>query len=99
MPRPVIFGVGDEFMKRDGLTERVQPWEDGRRAPTEPGHFEWWYFDAHLEDGSTAVIVFATKPIVSPRAPLIPNVSLTVTRPDGRKTAQFFLPPVEEFFA
>jgi predicted secreted hydrolase len=99
MPRPVIFGVGEEFIKRDGLTERVQPWEDGQRAPTGPGHFEWWYFDAHLEDGSTAVIVFATKPIVSPRAPLIPNVSLTVTRPDGRKTAQFFLPPVEEFSA
>jgi hypothetical protein len=22
------------------------------------GTYEWWYFDAHLDDGSTIVIVF-----------------------------------------
>lgn len=99
MPKPVIFAVGPEFLARDGLTETIQPWEDGLRADTGRGTFEWWYFDAHLEDGTTAVIVFATKPIINPGVPLTPNLSLTVTRRDGRKTAEFDLPPAGEFHA
>ena len=58
----------------DGLTDTVLPWEDGLRLNTDPGNFEWWYFDAHFEDGSTAVIVFATKTIINPRVPLLPNL-------------------------
>jgi predicted secreted hydrolase len=99
MPRPVLFAVGPEFLARDGLTETVQPWEDGQRAPLTRGHFEWWYFDAHFDDSTTAVIVFATRPIINPSAPLTPNLSLTVTRPDGTKTAEFDLPPAGEFSA
>jgi hypothetical protein len=99
MPKPVIYAVGPEFLERDHLTDTVARWEDGQRAPTLPGHFEWWYFDAHFDDGTTAVIVYATKPIISPGVPLTPNLSLTVTRPDGTKTAQFDLPPANQFFA
>ena len=99
MPKPVIFAVGEEFLRRDGLGKQVAEWEDGLRAPTVPGTFEWWYFDAHLADGSTAVIVYATKPIINPNVPLMPNLSLTITRPDGTKTAQFALPPAGEFSA
>jgi hypothetical protein len=99
MPKPIIFAVGREFLELDGLTDIVLPWEDGLRIHTNPGSFEWWYFDAHFEDGSTAVIVYATKPIINPRAPLLPNLSLTITRPDGHKTAEFTLPPASEFSA
>src|SRR5512136_574082 len=99
MTRPIFFAVGSEYLQRDGLTAKVLPWEDGQRAPTDPGSFEWWYFDSHFDDGSTAVIVFATKPIINPRTSLIPNLSVTITRPDGRKTAEFALPPVSEFSA
>jgi hypothetical protein len=99
MPKPVIFAVGPDFLARDGLTETVVPREDGQRAPTGRGHFEWWYFDAHFDDQTTAVIVFATKSIINPHTPLAPNLSLTVTRPDGKKTAEFFLPPADEFSA
>ncbi len=99
MPKTIIYAVGPEFLERDHLTEKVAIWEDGQRAPTSPGNFEWWYFDAHFEDGTTAVIVYATKPIVAPHAPLTPNLSLTVTRRDGVKTAQFAFPPAEQFSA
>lgn len=99
MAKPVIFAIGPEFLARDGLTETVRPWEDGLRAEPVRGTFEWWYFDAHFDDGMTAVIVFATKPIIHPGAPLTPNLSLTITRPDGRKTAEFDLPPAAEFSA
>ncbi|MBI4730706.1 MAG: hypothetical protein HY781_00985, partial [Chloroflexi bacterium] len=77
----------------------VLPREDGQRASTGPGSFEWWYFDAHFDDQTTAVIVYATKPIAAPRRPLTPNLSLTITRPDGKKTAQFDLPPADEYAA
>lgn len=99
MPKPIIFALGPEFLARDGLTETVAAWEDGLRADTGPGNFEWWYFDAHFDDASTAVIVFATKPILECNGPLKPNVSLTITRPDGTKAAQFPLFPPGEFSA
>ena len=83
MTKPVIFGVTPEFMARDGLTETIQPWEDGLRAETGPGSFEWWYFDAHFEDGSTVVLVFMTKPLLERNDPLNPHIAFTITRPDG----------------
>ena len=36
----------------------VAQFEDGQRIGTEKGRYEWWYFDAHLEDGATVVVVF-----------------------------------------
>lgn len=29
MPKSITFGLGPEFLQRDGLTETVAPWEDG----------------------------------------------------------------------
>jgi hypothetical protein len=99
MPKPVIFSATPEFLKRDGLTETVAVWEDGLRIDTGRGSFEWWYFDAHFEDGSTAVIFFGTKPLIERSGPLKPIVSLTLTRPDGTKAVQFPVFPPEQFSA
>ncbi|MEI7849126.1 MAG: lipocalin-like domain-containing protein [Chloroflexota bacterium] len=107
MKRPIIFGVTPEFMAHEGLADHVQNWEDGLRAPTGRGTFEWWYFDAHFDDpasdaparGSTAVIVFATKPLLERNGPLKPGVSLTITRPDGSKLAQFPFLSADQFSA
>jgi hypothetical protein len=99
MSKPVILGTTPEFLARDGLTEKIEVWEDGLRADTGRGSFEWWYFDAHFEDGSTAVIVFATKPLLERKGPLKANVSLTITRPDGTKTAGFPLFSRDQFSA
>ena len=34
--------------------KKVAVWEDGFRSVDELDHsFEWWYFDMHLDDGST----------------------------------------------
>lgn len=99
MTKPVIFGVTPEYIARDGLTETIQPWEDGLRAETGPGSFEWWYFDAHFEDGSTVVLVFMTKPLLERNGPLSPHIALTITRPDGTKLSQLPIFPREQFFA
>jgi hypothetical protein len=62
----------------------IARFEDGQRTGTESGHYEWWYFDAHLDDGATVVVVFYTKPSVSPNGPLAPRVTIDITLPDGR---------------
>ncbi|MCF3133827.1 lipocalin-like domain-containing protein [Streptomyces olivochromogenes] len=65
----------------------IQPWEEGLRTDPAAGTFEWWYCDAHLEDGSTLTVEFHTKPpFISPKSPLTPFVLLTLTRPDGMRT-------------
>jgi hypothetical protein len=62
----------------------IAEFEDGQRIGTERGLCEWWYFDAHLDNGATIVVVFYTKPNVSPNGPLAPRVTINITRPDGR---------------
>ncbi len=39
----------------------IKLWEDGMRTDGSPGTYEWWYFDAHLDDGAKLVVVFLTK--------------------------------------
>ena len=65
----------------------IAPWEDGfRTRPGGPGTFEWWYFDAVLEDGSTLVINFMVKDIRGGggiKQPASPVVTFELDRPDG----------------
>jgi predicted secreted hydrolase len=97
MAKIVIPGVTPEMMVREGLSEQVQPWEDGLRADTGPGSFEWWYFDAHLGDGLTVVITFATKPLIRRNDPLTPLLTFNITSPDGRKHSVLKQFPDREF--
>jgi len=99
MTKPVIFGNTPEFLAREGLTENIRLWEDGLRAETGPGSFEWWYFDAHFDDGSTAVIVFTTKPLLERNGPLKPGVMLTIISPTGERLAAYPSYPADQFSA
>jgi CrtC N-terminal lipocalin domain len=74
--------------ERYGITQaHIAPWEDGFRTdPGGPGTFEWWYFDAVLEDGSTLVINFMVKDIRGGGGisqPARPVVTFELDRPDG----------------
>ena len=70
--------------KRLGIAPvEVAEFEDSQRIGMERGRYEWWYFDAHLDDGATVVVVFYTKPNVSPNGPLAPRITINITRPDG----------------
>ncbi len=78
-----------EAYQRLGLqTDLVEAWEDGLRTGTAPGCYEWWYFDAHLKDGSALVIVFYTKNPLTPDRPLEPFVTVHLDRP-GTDTVTF----------
>jgi len=73
--------------------------EDGQRIGSEKGCYEWWYFDAHLDNGATVVVVFYTKPNVSPNRPLAPRVTINMTLPDGRTFEKFLDTKPESFRA
>ena len=99
MPKRVIIPTGPEIMQRERLRETPEIWEDGLRAEPRPGNFEWWYFDAQFEDGSTAVVIFFTKTMLDRTSRLKPGVSVTITRPDGQKLSHTSLVSPENFSA
>jgi len=78
---------------------QVAPWEDGMRTNGDQGTVEWWYFDAHLDDGSTVVANFMTKPIMRRNKPLTPKMEITVTESDGTVHRSFTFFDAEEFSA
>ena len=89
-----------ELMLREGLEAgKIAQWEDGQRCDTGPGFFEWWYFDANFEDGSTVVVVFLTKSILDRNGPLKPGVRINITTPDGRELGGLPLYPPAAFSA
>jgi len=64
-----------------GLTPgKVQRWEDGRRIAPDEKSFEWWYFDALMEDGTAVVVVFSDNFAGDHKR----AVSLELTTPDGK---------------
>lgn len=77
----------------------VARWEDGQRESTASGHFEWWYFDAHLDDGATVVVAFYTKPTINPDTELSPLVTINITLPDGRIIDKAYRGRREDFVA
>jgi hypothetical protein len=77
-----------EAYQRLGLrADTIAAWEDGQRTDTAPGSYEWWYFDAHLDDGSALVIAFYTKNPITPDRPLEPFVTVHLDRPGGETVA------------
>jgi hypothetical protein len=76
-----------DYQRYDIAKNDIAVWEDGfRTRPGGPGTFEWWYFDAVLEDGSTLVINFMVKDIRGGggiKQPARPVVTFELDRPDG----------------
>ncbi|MFJ8208236.1 hydroxyneurosporene dehydrogenase [Streptomyces sp. NPDC096033] len=81
---PARLGHTEQDYRRLGLEPTtIKPWEDGLRTDGGPGSYEWWYFDAHLDDGAKLVIVFHTKDFTDLDKPLSPLLRIELTLPDG----------------
>jgi predicted secreted hydrolase len=81
--------------QRLGLSHStIAPWEDGARTDSGRGSFEWWYFDAHLDDGAALVVMFMNKDVTESQKPLDPLVRINLDLPDGRslQKTQHFAP-------
>lgn len=63
--------------------------EDGMRTDGGKGSYEWWYFDAHLEDQSKIVIVFYTKAMTDVNKPLNAYATLNIDYIDGTKIERY----------
>jgi hypothetical protein len=88
-PLAVTAGSDADY-ERLGLARRdIKPWEDGARTDDRPGTYEWWYFDAHLDDGSKLVVVFMNKDLSTPQKPLTPTIRLNLDLADGRSFEKF----------
>ena len=65
-PNHALVGSEPRHYERLGLPNSdIQTWEDGWRTSAVAetrGTFEWWYFDVHLDDGSTVTVEMHTKP-------------------------------------
>lgn len=80
-----VIASEDADYERLGLARGVvAPWEDGARTDNRRGTYEWWYFDAHLDDGSSLVVVFMNKDLASPNDPLTPTIRIDLDLADGR---------------
>ena len=78
--------LGNEIQhfKKEGMKQIPEMWEDGQRVPLDRNHFEWWYFDAELDDGSVLVIIFGPKPFFDTHFPTRPIVVIDYTDPNGK---------------
>ncbi|SDE08669.1 lipocalin-like domain-containing protein [Auraticoccus monumenti] len=76
----------DQDYRRIGIDrDTVRSWEDGARTDGRRGTYEWWYFDAHLDDGAKLVVIFMTKDLSAPEKPLSPMIRMNLDLPDGRR--------------
>jgi hypothetical protein len=87
----------DDYARLGLKRDLVEPWEDGMRTSGGPGSYEWWYFDSHLEDGSSLVITFYTKWMLKPQGPLAPMVTVNLDRP-GQPTRHLMVHATPEQF-
>jgi hypothetical protein len=81
---PARLGSTPDDYARIGVEPRaIKLWEDGMRTDGSRGTYEWWYFDANLDDGAKLVVVFLTKEFAASKKPLSPAIRIDLTLPDG----------------
>jgi predicted secreted hydrolase len=85
--------------KYDGLIQALTPGDDGLHIDMRKrGMYEWWYFDAYLDDGSTLVVFFyASNP--NPGVQGKSGVEIVLLKSDSRRTQKFYQYPRSSFRA
>ena len=86
-----LMDTPDDFQRLGLKKGTVEPWEDGIRDSFAAGHFEWWYFDCILDDGTKITASFSTKlAIATHMEGNHPSFVFMINQPDGRFIPQAF---------
>ena len=85
--------------RRDARIAPLLPSDDGLHIDLDRrGMYEWWYFDAHLNNGYTIVVFFhASNP--NPGLAGKTGIEIVLLRPDGRRVQNFYHHRKSEFTA
>lgn len=79
-----LMDAPEDYNKWGVNPDRIEMWEDQRRDDDRPGHWEWWYFDALMDDGTAVVIQFLQKSFTTVNDGVgHPTISFKITLPDG----------------
>lgn len=88
-----------DFAKVGLNKNHIVPREDAERTNPEGENYEWWYFDANLDDGSQLVTTFYAKSVVNPSPGLKPAMEVEWTKTDGTAIKEKIEFKPEEFSA
>ncbi len=86
----VYLGTTPDHFEKEGMQLVPEKWEDGQRTPLDRRHFEWWYFDAELDDGSVIVIIYAPKPFFDTHFRIFPIATVEYTYPNGERVRDYY---------
>ena len=83
--------------RRDSIIKPLKPVDDGLHMDKR-GMYEWWYFDAHLDNGYTIVVFYhASNP--NPGLEGKTGMEIVLLRPDGVRVQKFIPYPKSDFAA
>ena len=89
-PEPLRLAASPEDYARFKVAKgRIEQWEDGMRLDPGAPNVEWWYFDAHLDNGANLAVIFCTKDASRDNQPLEPLIEIDLDLPDGRRLMKY----------
>ncbi|MEV0718666.1 hypothetical protein [Asanoa sp. NPDC050611] len=91
--------LSDDYARFGLAPDVVAEWEDGARTDGSAGSYEWWYFDAHLDDGAKVVVVFMNKDLGAANSPLSPQLRVNLELPDGTTSNHVLAIPAAQWSA